>query len=651
MNNSRLGCLTPSGLIAAGLTIVIIVVITLLQGGVVFTPGALNAVTGNPLGGYASHAEFSGQCRLCHAPFWDASGMAARCEACHTEIPVQLADPATLHGALVQRNPSLACRDCHPEHRGATAALTDFHGSGFPHEVLGYSLAGHAHTSGGLPFICADCHSTDVTSFDPALCQTCHTQIDPAFTTTHILSFGTNCLVCHDGIDTYGSDFDHNRFLFKLTGKHVGTPCSSCHLNARTVPDMQSAPTDCNSCHAKDDIHQGSLGADCAACHTPDDWIPANFDHNLAAFKLEGKHADVLCESCHIDKLFKNTPTDCNSCHSGDDAHQGNLGINCENCHTPAGWTPATFDHNLAAFKLEGQHANVACDSCHQDKLYKNTPTDCYSCHAADDAHQGRFGTGCGTCHSPAGWIPATFDHNLAAFKLNGKHANVACESCHINGVFQGTPTDCYSCHAGNDEHQGRFGTGCGTCHTTSGWSPATFDHNLAAFKLTGMHTTVACGSCHANGFQGTPTSCFACHSGDDNHQGRFGTNCGSCHSTSGWTPASFDHNISGFPLTGAHAGLACTRCHTGGIFTTLPTACSACHSEPAFHAGLFGGMGCDQCHNTSSWTPASFNLSHPSGCDGPCINHRNASCRDCHTSNLNSATCTKCHDSNNPGD
>lgn len=520
MNNSRLGCLTPAGLLAAGLTILIVVAISIFRGGVLFSPGALNVQAGSPLGGYLSHAEFENECRLCHAPFWDTAGMSGRCETCHTGVAGQRSDPATLHGALFQQSPQSACQDCHPDHRGPSASLTELSNGGFPHEVVGYSLVGHIFDRNGMPFTCQDCHGADITSFDAAVCQTCHEEIDLVFATAHALSFGSDCLACHDGIDTYGDDFDHNVFPFPLTGRHVGAPCSACHLDARTIADLQSAPVDCQSCHADDDPHEGRFGA------------------------------------------------------------------NCGDCHTPEGWTPALFDHNLAAFKLEGKHTDVACESCHVNRVYLGTPSDCYSCHAVDDTHEGRFGALCGNCHIPAGWIPAFFDHNLAAFPLTGKHAFVACESCHINGVFKGTPSDCYSCH-----------------------------------------------------------------SGDDAHQGRYGTNCAACHSTSGWTPATFDHNLSSFPLTGAHVGLPCTSCHVNNVFSGLSTACASCHADPAFHAGLFAGMSCSDCHNTSAWTPASFNLSHPGGCDGPCINHEDASCRDCHTANLNTATCLACHDSNDPGD
>ena len=47
---------------------------------------------------------------------------------------------------------------------------------------------------------------------------------------------------------------------------------------------------------------------------------------------------------------------------------------------------------------------------------------------------------------------------------------SVACASCHKNNVYAGTPTDCYSCHAQDDVHNGRNGTDCGRCHNTRSW-------------------------------------------------------------------------------------------------------------------------------------------------------------------------------------
>ncbi len=135
-------------------------------------------------------------------------------------------------------------------------------------------------------------------------------------------------------------------------------------------------------------------------------------------------------------------------------------------CHSPEGWQPAQFDHNLTGFKLEGKHATAQCESCHQNGQYKGTPKDCYSCHRADDAHNGQYGTACETCHTSTNWKNATFDHNLSRFPLTGAHVNVKCESCHQNRVFKGTPTECAACHREPEYHAGMFpGQACSQCH------------------------------------------------------------------------------------------------------------------------------------------------------------------------------------------
>jgi len=570
MNHTRLGFLTPSGLLAAGLTVLVIVVIGVWQGGVIFNPGALNAQAGDPLSGATSHAGIGGLCSACHAPFWGPDWMADRCMDCHAEIAAQLADAQSLHNSLLNNGFPMNCWDCHPEHRGALERLSIFEPAYFPH-----------------------------------------------------LGFG-----------------------FPLLGGHAEAACLSCHVGQ----DYIHTPADCASCHAKEDIHNGELGADCSTCHTPDGWKPSTFDHTTAIFQLTGKHIPVACADCHTDNRFKGVPTACAACHAKDDVHDGVLGAECSTCHTTDGWKPSTFDHTTAIFQLTGKHIPVACADCHTDKLFKGTPTDCASCHTKDDVHLGQLSSNCKECHTTAGWIPSTFDHNTTAFKLDGRHGAISCASCHSSKTFVGLPTGCNGCHANDDPHNARFGNDCGACHSTTAWRPASFDHNLSAFKLTGKHVNVSCESCHSNGIlSGAPTSCGACHAGDDAHGGRFGSNCDACHSTSGWSPATFDHNLSGFLLTGAHAGLSCDRCHTGSVLSSPPTACEGCHAEPSYHAGVFG-TNCGQCHNTSNWS-ASWSGPHPGGCDGNCINHENATCRDCHPSTLAAATCTSCHDSDNPGD
>jgi hypothetical protein len=267
MQNNRLGCLTGTGIFAALITLFVLVGVAFASGGHMFSSGNLNAQSGETIGGVNSHAQIP-ECKACHSAPWERETMADRCLACHTDIASEMLSVAELHGAITQKNPSVACRDCHFEHRGVAASLTDMGENVFPHETLGYSLTGHQRSAKNEAFVCSDCHGEDIATFASDSCQTCHNQIDIVFTQAHLLSFGTECLACHDGVDRYGNDFDHNSFAFQLIGEHAEASCTSCHLNARTIVDLQSAPRDCFSCHQQDDPHAGSYGNDCAACHS-----------------------------------------------------------------------------------------------------------------------------------------------------------------------------------------------------------------------------------------------------------------------------------------------------------------------------------------------------------------------------------------------
>lgn len=443
MQNNRLGCLTSTGLLAALITLFVLVGVGFASGGHMFSSGDLNTQTGELIGGVNSHAQIP-KCKACHSAPWEHETMADRCLACHTNIAEQMMSVAELHGAITQKSPNLVCRDCHLEHRGAMASLTDIGDNNFPHEALGYSLNGHQFTAQKEAFVCFDCHGEDVTTFASSSCQTCHSQIDIAFAQAHLLSFGTECLACHDGVDRYGDDFNHNVFAFQLIEGHAETSCTSCHLDARTIIDLQSAPQDCFSCHQQDDPHVGAYGNDCAACHSAEGWSPAKFDHNLSTFKLEGEHTEVVCEECHVNKVFKGTPSDCYSCHQQDDEHNGKFGAQCETCHSPNDWEGASFDHSLSAFPLTGAHVSAQCEGCHVNNVFVGTSSACVSCHAEPVSHAGQFGTDCAVCHTTNAWTPAAFKGNYTFPLDHGEQGAVSCATCHS---FSFTAYTCYGCH------------------------------------------------------------------------------------------------------------------------------------------------------------------------------------------------------------
>jgi hypothetical protein len=600
-----LGCLSPGGLIAGLLTVGVVLGVMLLWGGRLFSPGALNAQAGAAsLGGVQSHAEIGGRCAACHTAPWGSATMSDRCLACHDDLALQLQDPSSLHGALKVSSDHLACYDCHPEHRGATAQLTFVDPNTFPHDATGYSLQGHKKTASGTRFTCADCHAESLAQFDVAVCASCHRELNAAFMQDHVAAFGLGCLACHDGVDTYGSRFDHNLVAFPLKGKHAPLLCANCHTGARSIADLQATPQDCYACHQKDDAHDGQFGQDCAGCHTPADWQQATFDHDKTPFPLVGKHRDVACAGCHVNNDFKGTPQDCFSCHQKDDAHDGQFGQDCVQCHTPVDWKQATFDHDKTPFPLVGKHRDVACAQCHVNNVFKGTPQDCFSCHQKDDAHNGQFGQDCAQCHTPADWQQATFDHDKTPFPLVGKHRDVACAQCHVDNVFKGTPQDCFSCHQKDDAHNGQFGQDCAQCHTPVDWKQATFDHAQTGFPLTGAHLQVECTQCHVNNvFKGTPTQCSSCHDEPAYHAGLFGTDCVSCHTTDAWSPARFNGPHT-FPINHGERGpSSCQTCHPDNLQTYT---CYGCHEHQqaeivARHLaeGITDVQDCVRCHPT----------------------------------------------------
>jgi hypothetical protein len=455
MKSNRLGCLTSTGILAALVTAVVIAGYAYARGASMYNPGPLSRHGDRRLGGVTSHAEIGGDCKACHTEPWESATMADRCAVCHTDIAEQMRDVATMHGTLLHDSPNLGCQHCHPEHRGADAQLTVMEDASFPHEVVGFSLKAHQLTGVQQPFTCKDCHHGDITTFAPDSCDSCHHQMDLEFMTAHTLSFGSACLDCHDGVDRFGKNFDHNVFSFKITSKHVGLGCVQCHVDARRAGDFQRTPQDCYACHRKDEPHEGRFGFNCADCHTADGWTPAKFDHNLAAFKLEGRHTEVPCESCHVNKQFKGTPMDCYSCHRQDDNHNGNFGTDCFACHDPSSWDHVNFDHNRSKFPLTGAHTALTCEKCHSAGQFAGLSTTCSSCHTDPVFHAGMFGLNCVTCHTTDNWSAVYKGPHPGIADERGRgvnHGGGSCRSCHTQTLHAAT---CTECHKGNPEGGG----------------------------------------------------------------------------------------------------------------------------------------------------------------------------------------------------
>jgi predicted CXXCH cytochrome family protein len=426
----------------------------------------------------------------------------------------------------------------------------------------------------------------------------------------------------------------------------------------------------------------GALNIPCQNCHTALSWKPIRatpeFDHNRTRFPLRGQHLGVACTQCHTKPVFSNVGAKCADCHA--DIHRGQMGARCEQCHTVNGWKVSVqaIQNHQNRFPLIGAHAAVECDACHKGAAtgqFQGLSTQCYSCHAesfqqaSNPNHvTSQFSTNCQQCHSMNSWLDATFDHNATGFPLSGAHATTPCANCHVNGNYNLTNTACVSCHlkdfqsTTNPNHaQQGFAQTCETCHNTSAWQPAQFDHSKTNFPLTGAHASAQCAQCHVNNnFNITNTTCVSCHLKDyqgttnPNHaQQGIAQTCETCHNTAAWQPAQFDHTKSGFPLTGAHATLPCAQCHVNNNYNITDTTCVSCHlkdyqgATSPNHVQANIPQTCQQCHDTTSWGSANFN--HASTGWPLTGAHAAVACGQCHVNgnyNLTTADtqCAACH-------
>jgi hypothetical protein len=512
-----------------------------------------------------------------------------RCEQCHNAREIL---PAARSGIQVKDlnhtylGLTSSCLGCHEdEHRGQVGTnCAQCHttsvwkpASQFNHGTAKYPLTGaHARVA------CAKCHpavtdgKSSVASLKPyvkytglsfATCTGCHA--DP-----HKGSFKGTCESCHNTTKwtqvAQLEGFDHSKTAYPLLGKHSGVACSDCHNKGDFKTPIAFAK--CTDCHA--DYHGGQFltraGGDCAVCHTVNGFKPSTFgvkEHAASMYPLEGRHAEVKCDECHIpkgkDTVFRITETQCSSCHV--DVHKGQFAAapyqnRCEQCHSVAEFRPAHFAlarHRETRFPLTGAHLAVPCAQCHQEQprdsvipvKFKFEDRSCTACH--NDPHSGQFreqmaakradgrAAGCEACHTTVQWKELRgFDHAKTKFPLLGAHRAVACVDCHrpsnlettlehVN--FSAVPIQCSGCH--NDVHAGQFAgrrdvTDCSSCHNVNRWKPAAFDHDSrTAFSLQGAHQNVSCAGCHMLTrvvagrnvvfYKPTPTKCTDCHGND----------------------------------------------------------------------------------------------------------------------------------------
>jgi len=250
------------------------------------------------------------------------------------------------------------------------------------------------------------------------------------------------------------------------------------------------------------------------------------------------------------------------------------------------------------------------------------------------------------------------FNHATTGFPLTGAHLAAACETCHVGGVFKGTPRACEGCHAvgqrvvatpKNDKHIVTDAP-CDTCHfNTATWLGARYNHGAA---IKGQ-----CASCH-NGRQaaGRPGS---------HHAGKKATeSCDSCHRTFAWMPASWNHTNTAADCETCHNGSDAFGRSAGHLTLNMPPVsfvgnCRACHTSYVnFYAHYYNHAGapttCQTCHGNLNGTGGYAGVHHPSSPIHTAAPVQPLQCNACHKSfgvwggrfdHVGATSCTSCHD------
>jgi len=543
-----------------------------------WSPAAYNHdLTGFPLTG--AHQSLS--CESCHVDN-QFTGISADCASsgCHLTTYNQTTSPNhTLKGyppedcALchntVSFSPSIfqhgstqeVCATCHMDEYNNTQA-PDHAANGYStncevcHGTAAWTPSTVDHDQTGFPLVgrhasvdCASCHVNNVFAGTPTDCAAsgCHLSVWANTTDPNHEDRGWSadlCEQCHSPVGWTPSIWSH---------EGVTQGCENCH--AQDVPSAASSAPD-----------HSQFPPNCEMCHNAGAWLPSHFDHSdqLTGFALIGQHYDPEgqnCSQCHVNNQWTGIPNTCEAsgCHAENYSNTQNPDHStrvwpadqCEDCHTPEGWTPSIWVH---------AGVTSGCGPCHQADFNATT----------DPPHvSNNFPQTCETCHNVSAWTPAEFDHSAAqtGFALTGAHTSLDCSTCHADGYDPpAQPRTCAAvdCHLNdynntdNPNHAAAgFPLDCTACHSTSTWEGATFDHDALYFPIySGKHANRwnTCSQCHTNTGNYAEFTCFGsgCHGVTEmNNEHCEG---GSCKSCNGFT----------YPATGV-TSQDCYTCHPTG--------------------------------------------------------------------------------------
>lgn len=284
--------------------------------------------------------------------------------------------------------------------------------------------------------------------------------------------------------------FPYMRVDWKAYPENIGHKefpgCFRCHDGKHVSKDGRVIRNDCASCH---DFLERRTGGGFAKTEAT-----AAFAH---PWKLGGKHAEVLCGTCHTGGPMK--PATCRGCHAIAASGAPMAAMQCKECHLKEQQLKplascATCHPAVAGLHRKPAHKDAGCVACHAPHGWTVEGRDrCLTCHG--DKAQHNPGPACTQCHDfkpaaaagkPAGGAgpPAiTFPSDPSSpGKVTFAHAGhlakgAKCADCHpklfamkkggdkLSMDSMGEGKQCGACHDGKKAFGVMDGDRCDSCH------------------------------------------------------------------------------------------------------------------------------------------------------------------------------------------
>ncbi|MBP6007794.1 MAG: cytochrome C [Rhodoferax sp.] len=191
-----------------------------------------------------AHAEGVLKCVSCHKDLTSYRKTATECYSCHKKDDKH------------EGQAGKECGSCHTDKNWKVEK--------FDHGLTKFPLTGRHITA-----TCKSCHETTRYKDAPKECYACHKKEDK-----HKLKLGERCENCHNARSWKLWDFNHDkRTKYVLDGAHRKVACESCHKDeAPKGKDAAPVGSNCNSCHQREDVHDGQFGVRCEQCHVSENW-------------------------------------------------------------------------------------------------------------------------------------------------------------------------------------------------------------------------------------------------------------------------------------------------------------------------------------------------------------------------------------------